>query len=164
MKTAIYPGSFDPVTLGHLDLIDRAAAGFDRLVVAVIVNREKQGLFTIEERVEMLREEVKKYPNVEVARFDGMLVDFAAAYAPAIVVKGLRGHADWDSEYTMAVVNRKLSHGALETVFYPSAPELVCVSATAARVIASYGESLEGFVTDTVAKKLYQKYDQTART
>ena len=119
MKIAIYPGSFDPVTLGHLNIIKRAAACFDRLIVCVMINSKKQGMFTPEERVELLKKATARFPNVEVDYSDGLLAAYAKRRRAHVVVKGLRAVSDFEQEVQMAVINRKLNPG-LETMFLAS--------------------------------------------
>ena len=108
MITAIYPGTFDPITLGHLDIIDRASKIFDRLVVSVVMNPEKHPLFEIDERVELIKKVVAAYPNVEVGSSIELLADFARQYENPVIIKGLRNHIDYEYETTMAVFNKKL--------------------------------------------------------
>ena len=152
MKTAIYPGSFDPVTLGHLNIIKRAAACFDRLIVCVMINSKKQGMFTPEERVELLKKATARCPNVEVDYSEGLL----AAYAKRrrahvvvkglhVVVKGLRAVSDFEQEVQMAVINRKLNPG-LETMFLASSEKYTYLSSTIVKEMARYGADLGEFL------------------
>lgn len=155
MTTAVCPGSFDPVTLGHLDVIGRAAAVVDRLVVAVGRNSGKRSLFDVAERVEMLVEVCAPLANVTVEEFDGLLVDFCVAHGAAVVVKGLRGASDTDYEVQMAQLNRRLS--GVETLFLPTAPELSFVSSTRVRELAAYGADLSDLVPPAVAARTRAK-------
>ena len=147
MKTAIYPGSFDPVTLGHLNIIKRAAVCFDRLIVCVMVNSEKAntGLFMPEERVELIRRVVGKLPNVEVDYSEGLLAAYAKRRRAHVVVKGLRAVSDFEQEVQMAVINRKLNPG-LETMFLASSEKYTYLSSTIVKEMARYGADLGEFL------------------
>lgn len=152
MSTAIYPGSFDPPTLGHLDIIRRAAKQFDRVIVCVMFNSAKSGLFTPEERVELLRRSLaglEGVENVEVDRDNGLLVDYARRQGAGCVVKGLRSVTDFEYELQMADVNRQLS--GLETLFLTARPELSFLSSTIVRELGRYQVGLQGAVSDAVA-------------
>ena len=155
MTTAVCPGSFDPVTLGHLDVIGRAAAAFEHLVVAVGRNQGKRALFTAAERVELLTQVCAPWPNVSVEEFDGLLVDFCTARGATVVAKGLRGAADTDYEVQMAQLNRRLS--GVDTLFLPTAPELSFVSSTRVRELAAYGADLSDLVPPVVAERVRAK-------
>ena len=143
MKTAIYPGSFDPVTLGHLNIIKRAAACFDRLIVCVMINSKKQGMFTPEERVELLKKATARFPNVEVDYSEGLLAAYAKRRRAHVVVKGLRAVSDFEQEVQMAVINRKLNPG-LETMFLASSEKYTYLSSTIVKEMARYGAEKEG--------------------
>ncbi len=147
MKTAIYPGSFDPITLGHLNIIKRAAACFDRLVVCVMVNAEKSGsgLFTPDERVELIRRTVEKLPNVEVDRSSMLVAEYAREKKACTLVKGLRAVSDYEYELQMALINRKLNP-RLETIFIPSSAKYTYISSSVVKEMASYGADLSDFV------------------
>jgi pantetheine-phosphate adenylyltransferase len=149
---AVYPGTFDPPTNGHLDVIGRAAAMFDELVVATGVNESKNRLFGDDERVTMLREAVAPYPNVVVATFDGLLVDFCAAERIGVIVKGVRTAGDYDYELQMALMNRRLT--GVETVFLPAAPELAHLSSSLVKEVARFGGDVSGFVPPDVHRRL----------
>src|SRR3989442_15239869 len=140
---AIYPGSFDPVTNGHLDLIERGRNIFGQLIVAVLRNAEKQPLFTVPERVEMLREVTRDWPNVEVDIFEGLLVDYARRRHAGVILRGIRAVSDYEYELQMALMNRKLEPG-LETVFMMPALKYSYLSARLVREIAQHGGPLEG--------------------
>jgi len=160
MRRAVCPGSFDPVTLGHLDIIGRAAALFDEVVVAVGTNTAKtgttkKGLFSSAERVEMLREAVVEWPNVRVELFDGLLVDFCTAQHAQTIVKGLRFAADFDYELQMSQMNHRLS--GVETVFMPAAVEWAYVSSTLIREIAQLGGDVSAFLPPSVAELTMQR-------
>jgi pantetheine-phosphate adenylyltransferase len=158
MKTsiAIYPGSFDPVTNGHLDLIERGEKMFDLLIVAVLQNSEKQPLFTIPERVEMLREVTKGWAAVEVAVFEGLLVDYARKRGAAVILRGIRAVSDYEYELQMALMNRKLEP-RLETVFMLPGETYSYLSSKLVREIAQHGGPLDGLIPSSVEKKLRAK-------
>jgi len=152
-KLAIYPGSFDPVTNGHLDLIERASKLFGRLVVTVARNAEKAPMFTLQERVEMLREVTQPFPNVEVDTFDGLLVDYARRLGARVLVRGIRAISDYEYELQMALMNRRLEP-QLETVFMLPAVEYSYLSSHLVRELAVLGGSLSGLVPPAVEQRL----------
>jgi pantetheine-phosphate adenylyltransferase len=158
MKTsiAIYPGSFDPVTNGHLDLIERGEKMFDLLIVAVLRNAEKQPLFSVEERVQMLREVTKQWPAVEVDVFDGLLVDYARKRGAGVILRGIRAVSDYEYELQMALMNRKLEP-RLETVFMLPGLSYSYLSSKLVREIAQLGASLNGLVPPIVEERLRAK-------
>ena len=155
MTTAACPGSFDPVTLGHLDVIGRTAALVDDVVVAVGRNASKRSLFSADERVAMLREVCAPWPNVTVELLDGLLVDFCTSRGITVVGKGLRSAADTDYEVQMAQLNRRLS--GVDTLFLPTSPELSFVSSTRVRELAAYGADLSALVPPAVAERTRAK-------
>ena len=157
MSISIYPGSFDPVTLGHIDIIKRASKMTDILIVGVLKNSAKKGLFTIEEREEMLREVTKDIPNVQIKSFDGLLVDFAKENNANTIVRGLRAITDFDYELQMAQTNRALYEGA-DTIFIPTSIEYSFLSSTTVREIASLNGDISKFVAPYVANKLKDKF------
>ena len=144
-RVAVYPGTFDPVTLGHVDLIRRASALFDQVVVAVLHNTEKVPVFSARQRAAMLREATGELENVEVALFDGLLVDFARSRRARVVLRGLRAISDFEYELQMAQMNRKLAP-ELVTIFLPSSQEYGAISATLVKQIAQHGGKLRGLV------------------
>jgi pantetheine-phosphate adenylyltransferase len=154
---AIYPGSFDPITNGHLDLIARGSRLVDRLVVAVLRNQAKQPLFSVEERMEMIRE-VVNFPNVEVASFDGLLAEFAAAHGASMILRGIRAVSDYELEWQMALMNRRLQPG-IETVFLTAGEEYSFISSKLVKEVASLGGSVTGIVPPSVEARLKQKYE-----
>lgn len=156
MSISIYPGSFDPVTLGHIDIIKRAAKMTDVLIVGVLKNSAKRGLFTIEEREDMLRQVTKDIPNIEIKSFDGLLVDFAKENNANTIVRGLRAITDFDYELQMAQTNRALYEGA-DTIFIPTSIEYSFLSSTTVREIASFGGDISKFVVPYVEEKLKEK-------
>lgn len=145
MSTAIYPGSFDPVTLGHLNIIKRAAACFDNVIVCVMVNSNKRGMFTPEERVELLRKATARFPNVEVDSSSELLAAYAKRRRARVVVKGLRAVSDFEQEVQMAVINRHLNP-KLETMFLASSEKYTYLSSTVVKEMARYGANLGDFV------------------
>lgn len=158
MKRAVYPGSFDPVTFGHLDIIKRASDVFDELIVSVLNNTEKTPLFSVEERVKILKEATKDYPNVQVDSFSGLLIDYAAKNDLHIAVRGLRAITDFEYELQIAQINRKFSHGTLDTVFLTTSLEYAYLSSSSVKEIASFGGDISECVPDFVAKLIYEKY------
>ncbi len=158
MRIAVYPGSFDPVTNGHLDIIIRAADKFDKLVVAVLRNSSKQPTFTVEERMDMLRRVTAAYPQVEIDTFDGLLVDYLHYKQAGIIVKGLRAMSDFEYEFQMALMNKKLAPD-IETLFMVTSDKYSFLSSSIVRELASYNGSLEGLVPelleDEIRRKIY---------
>ena len=145
MSTAIYPGSFDPVTLGHLNIIKRASQCFDKLIVCVMINSSKKGMFTPEERVELLRRATARVPNVEVDFSDELLAAYAKRRKAHVVVKGLRAVSDFEQEVQMAVINRKLNP-RLETMFLASSEKYTYLSSSIVKELARYGADLAEFL------------------
>lgn len=151
MSTAVFPGSFDPVTTGHVDLIRRASRMFDRLVVGVLVNSAKQPLFSKEERVAMLREITADQDNIEVSSYEGLLVDFVKEQHADAIVRGLRTPGDFEYELPLAQANHKLSVQA-DTIFLASAPEYSYISSSAVRELLRYQADISGYVPETVLR------------
>jgi pantetheine-phosphate adenylyltransferase len=150
---AIYPGSFDPITNGHLDLIDRGAKLFRKLVVSVLGNESKQPLFTVEERMEMLREVVRSYPNVEVDSFAGLVVDYASQKGASVLLRGIRAISDYEYELQMALMNRRL-RPELETVFLMAGEEYSFISSRLVKEVIRLGGSVSGLVPASVEGRL----------
>jgi pantetheine-phosphate adenylyltransferase len=153
--TVVCPGSFDPVTYGHLDVLERAASGFDRLVVACLRNDGKNPLFTLDERIGLLQEVTAHLRNIEIAAFDGLLVDFCKARDIRLVVKGLRAVSDFEYELQMAQMNRNL--GAVETLFLPTSPVYSFLSSSLVKEVARFGGDISDFVPAVVADRLRER-------
>ncbi|MCL2367183.1 MAG: pantetheine-phosphate adenylyltransferase [Oscillospiraceae bacterium] len=145
MSIAVYPGSFDPITLGHLNIIRRSAAIFNELVVCVTVNSGKNPLFNIEERVELIKRTVSRFPNVTVESSDVLLVEFMRARNAKVIIKGLRAVSDFDREFQIALINRKLDDG-IETLFMPSSEKYTYLSSTVVKEMARYGAEMQSWV------------------
>jgi pantetheine-phosphate adenylyltransferase, bacterial len=156
-KIAIYAGSFDPITRGHEDLIQRSCEFVDTLVVAVARNSAKKPLFTADERVELIKRVVGDNPCVQVQQFEGLLVNFARSVNASLIIRGLRAMSDFEYEFQMALMNRHLSPG-LETVFMIPSVETTYISASIVREVAQYGGSLEGLVHPAIAEALTKRY------
>jgi pantetheine-phosphate adenylyltransferase len=159
MTTAVYAGSFDPITRGHEDLMRRSLEFVDRLVVAVAVNSSKQPLFTVEERLDLIRSAVADDPRIEVRQFTGLLVDFADSVDAKIVIRGLRAVSDFEYEFQMALMNRHLS-GHLETVFMVPSLDMTYVSSSIVREVARYGGDVSALVHPKVADAMRRKFKQ----
>ena len=157
MATAVYPGSFDPVTKGHLDIIKRAAKINDHLIVAVLINSAKNPLFTVEERVELLKECCKGIPNVSVEGFDGLTVEFAKKRHASVMVRGLRAVTDFENEIQLAQTNHALMPG-IETMFLATSIKWSYLSSTIVKEAAYYGSDISKFVTPNVEKAVNEKY------
>lgn len=158
MKSAIYPGSFDPVTYGHLDIIKRAANIVDHLTVAVLNNNVKTPLFSVEERVNILKEVTKDIPNVSVESFQGLLIDYAKEKNIHVSVRGLRAITDFEYELQIAQTNSKLSNGELDTIFLTTSLEYSYLSSSSVKEIASFNGDITPLVPEYVAKLVYEKY------
>ena len=156
-KIAIYPGSFDPITNGHLNIIERTLHIFDKLIVPVAINAAKTPLFTVEERVEMIRKVTENNPNVIVDSFKGLLVDYVAAKDVHVIIRGLRAMSDFDYEFQMTFMNRKLNRH-VETIFMMTGLKWFYVNSRIIKEVAIAGGSVEGLVPDIVGEKLKEKF------
>jgi len=156
IRTAIYPGTFDPLTLGHVDIIARGSALFDKIVVAVLRNVEKAPLFSVEDRIEMIQEAFADSKNVETDAFSGLLVDYARAKKATAIVRGIRAISDFEYEFQMALMNRRLAP-SIETVFMMPAEEYSYVSSRLVKEVAELGGSVKGLVPAGVEQRLQQK-------
>jgi pantetheine-phosphate adenylyltransferase len=160
VRRAVCPGSFDPVTNGHLDIIERTAALFDEIFVAVLVNETKRGLFSVDERMDMLREVTAHYPNVTVASFHGLLVDFCRERGVHAIVKGLRAVTDFDYELQMAQMNQRLS--GVDTLFMSTNPEYSFLSSSLVKEVAKFGGDVAHLVPEPVYGKLIKKLAESS--
>ena len=160
MKPAIYPGTFDPMTYGHLDIIKRAANIFDHVVVSVLDNKEKTPLFSVEERVNILKEATKDIPNVSVESFSGLLIDYCKERGIYVVIRGLRAVTDFEYELQMSQMNRKLSNHKVDTVFFNTTLKYSYLSSSSVKQIAQFNGDLSAFVPDYVADMLYKRLSQ----
>ena len=156
MTVAIYPGSFDPPTRAHLDIIQRGAALFDRLIVAVGTNPAKRVLFPVEDRIAMIRDEVSGMDKVAVDRFDGLMIDYARDHAPSVLLRGIRSMSDFEFEYQMALTNRVAGHG-VETLFLMPGPRFTFHTTRLIREIAAGGGDVSEFLTESVARRLRER-------
>jgi pantetheine-phosphate adenylyltransferase len=153
---AVYPGSFDPLTNGHVDIIERGARLFDRIIVAILVNAEKSPMFTMAERVEIARAVFKDHPNVEVDTFDGLLVEYVARRKANVIVRGLRAVSDFEYEFQMALMNRELA-SAIETVFMMPDAKYSYISSRLIKEVFGLGGKVHGLVPELVEKRLREK-------
>ena len=158
MAKAVYSGTFDPITMGHMDIIKRAAAIFDEVTVAILNNPDKTPLFLVENRVKMVKEAVKDLPNVKVDAFSGFLYEYAKANDISVCIRGLRTATDFEYELPQAQFSRELSDGALETLFLPTSLEYAHLSSSAVKEIAKFKGRLEGYVPDCILDDMYDKF------
>ena len=152
-KVAIYPGSFDPVTNGHIDIVERGLKLFDKIIVSILHNPKKEYLFPLEERLEMLKDCLKKFKGVEIDSFDGLLVDYAASRKAHAILRGLRAMSDFEYEFQMALMNRRLSPSA-ETVFLSAEEEYTYLSSKLVKEVAALGGDVTGLVPEPVQRRL----------
>ncbi len=157
MTRAIYPGSFDPVTLGHLDIIERSSRVVDELIIGVLINNKKNPIFTMEERLEMIREATKELKNVKALSFEGLTVDFARQNDANLIIRGLRAVTDFESEMQIAQTNHSIMP-QIDTMFFTTSLEYAFLSSTIVKEVAFYGGDISGFVPPNVEKMLKSKY------
>ena len=157
-KIAIYPGSFDPVTNGHFDIVERGLRIFDKIIVAILHNPNKNCLFTIEERVEMLKDSLKKLKNVEIDTFEGLLVDYAVKRKAQAILRGLRALSDFEYEFQMAMMNRRINR-EIQSVFLMTGLRWIFISSSIIKEAARFGGNIEGMVPPLVSRKLREKFD-----
>jgi pantetheine-phosphate adenylyltransferase len=154
--SAVVPGSFDPITMGHLDIVERAAGTFDRVTVAVLSNPSKSPVFTVEERLDLIRDATSHLGNVEVTKFQGLLVDFCKAHDIQLICKGLRAVSDFEYELQMAQMNQRM--GNVETVFMSTSPEFSYLSSSLVKEVARFGGPLDGVVPSNIIERLRAHY------
>ncbi|MBW1786096.1 MAG: pantetheine-phosphate adenylyltransferase [Deltaproteobacteria bacterium] len=162
-NTAIYPGFFDPITNGHLSIVSRARHIFDNVIIAILNNPKKNPLFTVDERIEMINESLKSVPNIEVDTFDGLLVDYAVKKKSKVVLRGLRALSDFEYEFQMALMNRKLNHD-VQSIFLMTDYKWFYTSSTIIKEAASFGGDVAGLVPKVVNDKLKEKFGHLKKT
>ncbi|WP_139904526.1 pantetheine-phosphate adenylyltransferase [Clostridium thermarum] len=156
MRIAVYPGSFDPITNGHEDIIKRAAKIFDEVIVAVLINPDKRGLFSIEERVELIKKVVTPYSNVKVESFSGLLINFMKSHNAKVIIKGLRAVSDFEYEFQMALMNNKLDD-SIETLFMMTSAQYSYLSSSSVKQVAMFGGCIKGLVPDPIINNVLSK-------
>ena len=156
MSIAVYPGSFDPITKGHLDVIKRTAAIFDKVVIGILVNQNKKPLFSLEERTEMIRRVTADIPNIEVYPFSGLVVEFAKEHNVNVLIRGIRSTTDFEYELQMAQINHKID-GNIDTLFFATDPRYSFVSSSAVKELWSYRQDVREYVPEYVIQKLQEK-------
>jgi len=156
-RTAIYPGSFDPVTNGHVDIVERGLKVFDKIIVAILRNPAKEALFTVEERKEMIETSLNRDSNVEIAVFDGLLVDYAKKRNAVAILRGMRAVSDFEYEFQLALMNRKLNR-EIQTVFLMTGLRWIFISSSIIKEAASFGGNINGMVPPVVSRKLKEKF------
>ena len=159
MKTAVYPGSFDPVTKGHLDIIERAAAIFDKVIVVAMVNAKKRPMFSLEERCAFLKRVTERFPNVGVMSSDALLAEWVKSVGDCVLVKGLRAVSDFESEFQMALINRKINPG-LETLFLPTSEEHLYLSSSVVKEIGTLGGDISPFVPGEILEDVEKRLER----
>lgn len=162
-KIAIYPGSFDPVTNGHIDIVERGLKLFDKIIVSILYNPKKNYLFSLKERLEMLKDCMKKFKNVEIDSFDGLLVDYAASRKAHAILRGLRAMSDFEYEFQMALMNRRLNR-EVQTVFLMTGLRWIFTSSSIIKEAVQFGGNINGMVPTLVQKKLKQKLGGATQT
>ena len=163
MATAVYPGSFDPITFGHLDIVQRASEVFDKVIIGVLKNQTKNPLFSLEERVDMIEKVTSDIPNVEVVSFGGLLVDFCKQVGADVVVRGLRAVSDFEYDLMMAQTNKELNPN-LETMFFATSARYSFLSSSTVRELAMFDADIRQFVPEYVHRKVYEKLKEEKLT
>ena len=161
-KVAIYPGSFDPVTNGHIDIVKRGLKLFDKIIVSILHNPSKEYLFTLEEREEMLKDSLKKLKNIEIDNFDGLLVDYAASRKAHAILRGLRAMSDFEYEFQMALMNRRLNR-EVQTVFLMTGLRWIFTSSSIIKEAAQFGGDIKNMVPEAVNRKLKEKFSASSK-
>ncbi|NLC44506.1 MAG: pantetheine-phosphate adenylyltransferase [Clostridiales bacterium] len=159
MRIAVYPGSFDPLTYGHLDIIQRSSRVFDKVIVAVVKNQSKKPLFSVDERIEFIKRCISNLPNVEVDHFEGLLVNFVTNKGAQVIIKGLRAMSDFEYEFQMALLNRKLQ-SEVETMFLMTDHKYSYLSSSMVKEIASLGGSIQDLVPEEILQDILDKYSE----
>ncbi|NLN49378.1 MAG: pantetheine-phosphate adenylyltransferase [Clostridiales bacterium] len=159
MRICVYPGSFDPITNGHLDIIERASYLFDKLIVGVLINTSKSPLFTVEERINLIKESCSHIKNVEVDSFEGLLIDFMKKKKATTIIKGLRAVSDFEYEFQMALMNRKLS-SEIETIFMMTNSKYSYLSSSLVKEVARFGGCVKGLIPGKVENEIKRKYNR----
>ncbi len=157
-KVAVYPGTFDPITNGHISVVNRGLKIFDKIIIAILINPQKRPLFSVEERIMMIKESLKDKPNIEVDSYDGLLVDYVARKNTNVILKGLRAMSDFEYEFQMALMNRKLNR-EIQSVFLMTDYKWFYISSTIIKEAARFGADIEGLVPPIVCKKLKEKFN-----
>jgi pantetheine-phosphate adenylyltransferase len=158
---AIYPGTFDPLTFGHVDIVERGLKIFDKVIVSILNNKKKAPLFTVEERAELIRDSLKNYSRVEVASFDGLIVDYAVERNACAILRGMRAVSDFENEFQMAMFNRRLNRD-IQTVFLMTGMRWIFISSSGIKELASFGGDIKGLVPPPVERKLKEKFAKRA--
>jgi pantetheine-phosphate adenylyltransferase len=156
MRKAIYPGSFDPITRGHIDIIDRASKLFDKVTIVVMVNPSKVPMFTLEEKINLIKESIKTFKNIEVDFFHGLLVDYAVKTDSSVIIKGLRAVTDFEYEFQMALMNKSICTN-VETLFMMTSPNYSFLSSSLVKEVAKFGGNIDNFVTPLVKEHVLKK-------
>ncbi len=159
MRICVYPGSFDPITNGHLDIIERASRLFDKIIVGVLLNTSKMPLFTVEERIKLIDESCAHIKNVEVDSFEGLLIDFMKKKKALTIIKGLRAVSDFEYEFQMALMNRKLN-SEIETIFMMTNSKYSYLSSSLVKEVAKFGGCIRGLIPSTVEKEIVKKFNR----
>ena len=156
-RIAIYPGTFDPLTFGHVDIVERGLRVFDKVIISIMNNKKKSPLFTVEERMDLIRKSLKNYSRVEVASFDGLMIDYATEREATAILRGMRAVSDFENEFQMAMFNRRLNR-EIQTVFLMTGLRWIFTSSSGIKELASFGGDIKGLVPPVVERSLKEKY------